>query len=406
MPNKKSVGVVFGGRSVEHEISVLSAMQVMDALDVEKYEIVPIYIGLEGKWYIGENLRSRDFYKNLPQSISQVKEVTFEASVGRSALNVIKPGILGNFFKEQIKIDVYLPIFHGQFGEDGCIQGLFEFSNVPYAGPQVLASSIAMNKGLCKTVLSQNNIPVLDFVCIQKSEFYSDPDSVVKKIHSSKSLNSYPLFVKPVNLGSSVGVSRAENEAQLLAALAKVYQYDLEAIIEPCVTKLMEINVSVIEADYKNSLEPQVSVVEIPVSSGEFLSYEDKYMREGKGKKGRAKTRDVSQLGMAGLTRVIDPENLDTRYRDLVRDYAKRAYQILGCSGVVRFDFMVDLNTDKVYFNELNSIPGSLAFYLWDRSSPALLLSDILDRIIDGAFYRFSQKNQLKRDFGFKALKG
>lgn len=404
MESKKTIGVLFGGRSVEHEISVLSAIQAMDAIDVQKYTIIPIYISLEGKWYIGDALRNKDFYKQIPDSYSRVQEVVFEASVGSKGLRPCKSGFFSKFQDEWVHVDVYLPIFHGQYGEDGCIQGLFEFAGVPYAGPQVLASSIAMNKAICKSVLAQKSIPVLEYVTIEKAEFLKDSKAVVQKIMSTKGLENFPLFVKPGNLGSSVGVSKAQTEAELLSALAKVYQFDLEAIIEPCITQLMEINVSVIEPDYSVSLDPQVSVVEIPVASGEFLSYEDKYLREGKGKKGGVKSRDVSRLGMAGLTRVVDPDNLDPVYRDAVRSYAKTAFLALGCTGVVRFDFMVDLSSNKVFFNELNSIPGSLSFYLWDKSQPTLLLTDILDRVITGAQYRFAQKSQLKRNFGFKAL--
>jgi D-alanine-D-alanine ligase len=398
---KKKIGVIFGGRSVEHEISVLSAIQCMDALDVEKYEIHPIYIAHDGKWYTGKNLREKAFYKRLPQSYSEVTYVTFSADPAIGGLVKKESGFFGS--KDVvIPIDIYLPVFHGQYGEDGCIQGLFEVANVIYAGPQVLASSVAMNKYVCKTILKSHGIPVLPSLTVSKHDAQENMDLLCKKVTSSEGLGKFPLFVKPGNLGSSVGVSRAKDDAELAVSLAKVFKLDNEAIVEPCITNLMEINVSVIEADPKlKKVIPEVSVVEIPVSSGEFLSYDDKYLREGKGKKGGASR---ASEGMASLTRVIDPDNLDPKYKNGVRDFAAKAYQILSCSGVVRFDFMVDLDQNELYFNELNTIPGSLAFYLWERSNPALLMSDILDRIIEGAESRFALKNQLQRDIGFKAL--
>ena len=400
---KKRIGVVFGGRSVEHEISVLSAMQAMDALDVTKYEVLPIYISQSGKWYCGSELRKREFYKDLPNNLKKVKEVQFVAEPGIGGLVHNKKGLFGSVTQEVVTVDVYVPVFHGQYGEDGCIQGLFELSNVVYSGPQVLASAIAMNKIACKDILSKYGIPVLPSNVAQKSEVQDDINSVISKIKQTAGLENYPLFVKPGNLGSSVGVSKANNDSELAAALAKVFQFDLEAIVEPCISKLMEINVSVIEKDSNvKSSKPDVSVVEIPVASGEFLSYEDKYLRDGGGKKGGSK--NSTSQGMASLTRVINPDNLDPKYRDGVRQNAEKAYAILKCSGVVRFDFMVDLDSGNFYFNELNSIPGSLSFYLWDQSTPLLLLSDIMDRMIDGAISRYGLKNQLKRDFGFKAL--
>ena len=401
MSVKKKIAVVFGGRSIEHEISVLSALQVIDALDVKNYDIVPVYIAQSGKWYSGAKLKSKDFYRGLPQTFNQVDEVHFSPAPGVGGLIKKSRTLLGSVKEDVIPVDVYIPVFHGQYGEDGCIQGLFELADVAYAGSSVLASAVAMNKYICKKLLGAHGIPVLPGITIKKQEALVDITGACKIVMQTEGFQKFPLFIKPVNLGSSVGVSKANSEAELAAGLAKVFQFDLEAIIEPCITNLMEINVSVLERDASGNVsQNDVSVVEIPVASGEFLSYEDKYMREGKGKKGPSS----NSLGMAGLTRVIDPNNLESRFRDGVQKYAGESYEILQCSGVVRFDFMVDLDSGELYFNELNPIPGSLSFYLWDRSNPALLLSDVLDRIISGSLARYSEKKQLKRDFGFKAL--
>jgi D-alanine-D-alanine ligase len=397
----KNIAVLFGGRSAEHEISILSALQAMDALDVTKYNIIPVYIAHSGKWYLGPGLRNKDFYKRLPAGLDGLKEVSLLPKPGAKGLTKLasKKTILSLFTKTEleIQIDVFMPIFHGQFGEDGCIQGLFEMAEVAYTGAPVMASAVAMNKYACKCLLAQHRIPVLPSKVLSRSQVQFDIINACKQIELTQGLGNYPLFIKPVNLGSSVGVSRANDLEELAAGIAKVFQIDTEVIIEPCVTKLMEINVSVLERDG----DAEVSVVEIPVASGAFLSYEDKYMRGGKGKKGPS----TESQGMAGLTRVIDPQDLNSQWKSSVREYAAKAFKLLGCAGVVRFDFMVDLDKGELYFNELNPMPGSLAFYLWEKSNPPILFTDLLDRMIDGAEKRSAEKKLLKRDLGFKVLR-
>ncbi|HQH28165.1 MAG TPA: D-alanine--D-alanine ligase, partial [Oligoflexia bacterium] len=291
-----------------------------------------------------------------------------------------------------------LPAFHGQFGEDGCIQGLFELADVPYAGCGVLSSAAAMNKYHCKCLLHAHGIPVLPAAVVPKAAAQSGLNKVLAQIYGTKGLEEFPLFVKPGNLGSSIGVSRAKDETELNAALAKVFELDNEAIVEPCVVNLLEINVSVLEGDKG----PEASVVEIPVASAGVLTYEDKYMRQGKGKKGSGR----SVQGMAGLTRVIDPEDLAPEIKAAVVRFALEAFRILGCAGVVRFDFMLDLDTNQLYFNELNPLPGSMAHYLWVKSKPPVLYTELLTRIIEGACRRKALSAGLKRDLGFRALSG
>jgi D-alanine-D-alanine ligase len=392
---KKTVAVLFGGRSLEHEISVITAQQAMEAIDPEKYEVLPVYITQDGAWYLGDVLRKREFYKNLPSNFGQVQRVRFVPEPKEGGLFKVKKGILGTAY-EQILVDVYMPIFHGQYGEDGCMQGLFEMSEVAYTGARLLSSAIAMNKNVCKKYLEAFGVPSLPSATVNKSDFRSSSESI-SAIEKSAGLGSYPLFVKPLHLGSSVGVSKANNKSELMAGLMKVFQYDAEAIVEPCVSKLMEINVSVIE----NGLGEDVSVVEIPVTDGAFLSYDDKYLRGGKGKGPKVAG---SSGGMADLTRVINPQDLAPKYKEEVPKFARAAYRALSCTGVVRFDFNVDLESGNLYFNELNPLPGSMSFYLWDKTTPQLLLSDIVDRVIEGALTRLEEKKALNADFGFKAL--
>jgi D-alanine-D-alanine ligase len=394
------VAVLFGGRSVEHEISVISALQLMTAMDPAKYEITPVYIGPNGLWYTGTQLFERSFYRSVPNSLSALQEVTLIPKPGVGGLT--KLGGPVDLAKDAlsieplvIPIDIFLPVFHGQFGEDGCIQGLFELANVPYTGSNVPSSAITMHKYLCKMYLKEHGIPVLPALMVHRREVKEDLNRAVDSITAHPDFSNFPLFVKPCNLGSSIGVSRVTERNQLGPALAKAFRYDTAALIEPCISQIMEINVSVREHN-----GAKASVVEIPVSDSGVLSYEEKYLRGG-GKK----TGESQSQGMASLTRVIDPQDLDDLIKSNVIEYGKRAFSLLGCSGVARLDFIVDLATEKLYFNELNSFPGSCAFYLWARSKPRLLYTELIDQMIEVGLQTFSEQASLDRSIGLKALK-
>lgn len=401
---KKTIAVLFGGRSAEHEISVITGLEVLNALDPERYKVIPIYIDSQGSWWTGEALRQKDYYKNLPQSKTQVEEVIMSPvpSIKGFIKKVRREGFFSLLKTHEdvvVPVDVFLPVFHGQYGEDGCIQGLFELADVAYCGCGVLSSAACMNKYHCKSVLHAHGIPVLPAAVVQKEDARKDIARVKEQIYETKGLESFPLCVKPCNLGSSIAVSKVTNSQELDVALAKVFEYDYEAIVEPFLSKLLEINISVME----NELVACASVVEVPVASSEILTYEDKYMRKGKGKKG-SKTNTNRLDGMAGLTRVINPEDIPLNLKTAVKNYALEAFQILNCQGVVRFDFMLDTSSNHLYFNEVNPLPGSMANYLWAKSEPILLYTELLNRIIDGALQRHSIKASLQRNLGFHAL--
>ncbi len=396
VPPRTRVAVLFGGRSVEHEISVITALEIISALDVVKYEPVPVYISITGKWFTGTELLNRDFYKRLPGSTREVAEVALMPIPGMGGMTVISaPQKSDLSVGDKVPVDVYFPAFHGQFGEDGCIQGLFEMASVPYVGCGVLASSVSMNKMFCKVVLKDRGIPVLPAVVVHKDELRAGIRKVCDRVLENPAMKKFPLFVKPCSLGSSIGVSRVMAPEDLGAALMKVFRFDLEAIVEPCVTQLVEINVSVRDGD-----EPVASVVEIPNSQSGVLTYEDKYLRGGGGKKGRP-----SQVqGMASLVRVVDPQELDPEVKKRVIDLAKLAFRTLGCRGLVRFDWMLDGADGQLYFNELNPFPGSLAYYLWDKSSPRRLYTENLSDMIAQSQRLFLEKEGLVKEMGFKAL--
>ncbi|MCX6114941.1 MAG: D-alanine--D-alanine ligase [Proteobacteria bacterium] len=393
MTNRLRVAVLFGGRSVEHEISVISALQLMLAVDPAKFDLIPVYITPNGSWYIGAALLERSFYAKALENLAQLEEVTLLPKPGVGGLTRL--GARG--LSSVIEVDLFLPAFHGQYGEDGCIQGLFEMAQVPYTGSDLPSSAITMNKYLCKMYLSAHGIPVLPASIVHRNEAQADIKQVVSGLLSQDKFKHFPLFIKPCNLGSSIGVSRVNDATELAAALAKVFRYDTQALVEPCVSKIMEINVSVrAQLGIESGIE--ASVVEIPVSESGTLSYEEKYLRDGGKKSGRSQ-------GMASLTRVIDPADLDSELRNQVIELAKRSFSLLGCSGVARLDFIVDLATNKLYFNELNAFPGSCAFYLWARSKPRVLYTQLIEDMINAALGRFATNAALDRDIGLRALK-
>ncbi|MCP4658325.1 MAG: D-alanine--D-alanine ligase [bacterium] len=395
----RKIAVVFGGRSVEHEISIITALEVMGALDPTRYKVVPVYIHLHGHWYTGDGLMNREFYTTPPLAISQLQEVTLLPVPGGGGLTVVRDPEKTSWFRrgrdEVIPVDVYLPVLHGTYGEDGCLQGLLEMAEVAYTGSPVLAAALGMDKYASKLVLKTEGIPVLPAITLQRNELAEGMGKLRERILSADGLEGFPLFVKPRHLGSSVGISAAANAAELDAAIIKAFQYDTGVIVEPQVSKIMEINISVMDVGGK----PLASVVEVPASKSGVLTYEEKYVRE-RGKKG---PRAVE--GMAGLSRSVDPPELDSEIKAKVTDYACRAFRTLGCSGVARIDFILDLESGNVYLNELNTLPGSMAYYLWSGSRPPVQYTELLDKMIDGALERRGLLEGLKRDFGFRALK-
>jgi len=383
---------MFGGRSAEHEISVITGLQAISAIDSLRYEIIPVYIDTTGKWFTGKPLLDKGFYKALPQALSKVQRIAFLSDPNVDGLIPISSG--GTLQLDQaIPIDVYFLAFHGQYGEDGCIQGMLEMANEAYTGCDVASSAMAMNKYNCKMFLQGHGIPVLPSAVVSRTSAMADLKSVQNEILSTPGLDQFPLFIKPCHLGSSIGISTAKDLPTLNSGLANVFKYDHKAIIEPCITQLMEINVAVMDRD-----PPIASVVEIPVASNHSLTYEDKYLRGGN------KSNEAAQ-GMASLVRVIDPPELDSSIKQAAQNYALRSFKALGCSGVGRFDFIYDVSKNTLYFNELNPIPGSLAFYLWEKSNPPLLYTHLIDCMIERAIDRKTERQALQRDLGFKALR-
>lgn len=400
-PERRSVAVLFGGRSVEHEISVITALQLIEAMDQERYKVIPVYISPKGTWYTGEALLNRAIYSKHHEIERVAREVTLLPKPGTGGLTVLRSErtILGDQGQGIevgfIPVDVFFLAFHGEFGEDGCIQGLCELADVAYTGSGVTALAVSMDKYICKMVAHAVNIPVLPAVRINRESAQRDVAKVCADIVQTENFTTFPLFVKPCNLGSSIGISKVSSLDELPRALAKALQYDKCVLVEPCVSNIMEINVSVREHPVRGV---EASVVEIPVTSSGVLSYEEKYLRDGGKKTGPSS-------GMASLTRIIDPQDLDMKIKQSVMQYALQLFKLLGCSGVARLDFIVDLATGKLYFNELNAFPGSVSFYLWIKSQPKVLFTDLLADMIEMALIQKSNKDSLDHNVGLKALK-
>lgn len=375
--------VMFGGKSVEHEVSVISALQAIASLDQKKYEIIPVYITKNNEFYTSFECSCIEEYKNIPALIKKSERCTLLNTDGKVYL--MRTGAKGKAGVIS-EIDVAFPIVHGTNVEDGTLQGYLKTLGLPFVGCDVTASAVGMDKYVMKTVLKDNDIPVLDCVRFYLADF-ADPDAIVKKCEDRI---GYPVIVKPVNLGSSVGISVAHNAAELRISVEDAFKFATVILCEHAITQLKEVNCSVL-GDISHA---EASECESPAKSDEILSYADKYTSGGGGKKG-GKTGGASK-GMASLARKI-PADISDEKRTEIRNMAVRAFQVLGCNGVSRIDFMIDEATDTVYLNEINTIPGSLAFYLWEPLG--VPYHTLLDRMIELALKRKREEDSIVFSF-------
>ena len=373
MKSKINVGVIFGGRSVENEISVLTAIQTMEAINTEKYDITPIYISKEGRWYTGEALRTSANYKNMESLYKACTEVYLRPTYGDNNLYKVKKPLFGSDIVT--KLDVIIPALHGTNCEDGSFQGVIEMTGIPYAGCNVLASANGMDKITMKMILKESGIPVIDYTWFCDKEWYDNQTAVAEKVEAKL---GYPVIVKPADSGSSVGITAVHNREELIEAVDNAASYSKRIIVEHLVSQLKEINCSVLG----NYYECEASVCEAPIRSGEILSYADKYLGGGKGgAKGGAK----QSQGMRSTLREI-PAILPDEVTAFIRRTAVETFKALNCDGVSRIDFMIDEADGKIYVNEINTIPGSLSFYLWEASGVSF--QQLVQRLIDIAFQR------------------
>ena len=371
---KTTVGVFMGGKSVEHEISVISALQAVHAIDSEKYDVVPVYISKNNRFYVSEKLKDIKTFKNLDDIKKICDEVYFTHSDGKLIVNKLN----GMFKKELYKIDVVFPVVHGLNVEDGTLQGFLEMYNIPYVGCDVSASSAGMNKIFFKKIMKESNVPVIEYDEIYKSDFEEYSDNEEERIISKLGL---PIILKPANLGSSVGIKVVKTKDEFKEATEFVFEFTDKILVEKCITNLREINASVV-GNYEDC---EVSLLEEPIKQDEILSYKDKYMSEGGSKGGKSG-------GMSSLSRKL-PADLPKELEDKVIEISKRVFKVLNCEGVSRIDYILDGDTNELYVNKINTIPGSLSFYLWEPKG--VDFKSLCDKLIKLAIKRASKREKI-----------
>jgi D-alanine-D-alanine ligase len=377
---KLKVGVIFGGESVEHEVSIISAVQAMKSMDENKYEIIPIYITKEKEWYTGNVLMNIENYKDLDSLKRYAKKIVLYNKNGVCVLQSQK-----GFKRIVNEIDIAFPIVHGLNIEDGTLAGYLNLVGVPFVGSDVYASVLGQDKVFMKQIFEAEKMPITKYEWFFDSEYKDDPKSVMDKLSKLK----MPLIVKPSKLGSSVGISKVKTEKELASAIEEAMQYDPKVVVEEAVGNLIEVNCSVL-GNYEYQ---QTSEIEEVMSSDEFLTYKDKYLGNAKGGKSK---------GMVSTNRRI-PAKISDELRKDVRDLAKKAFRVLNSAGVCRIDFLIDSKKEKVYINEINTIPGSLSFYLWEPIGKNY--TTLLDDLITLAIKDYKKKCKMVSSFETNILK-
>lgn len=390
---KIKVGVFFGGESVEHEVSIISAIQAMNKIDEEKYEIIPVYITKDGENYTGDMLKDLDVYQDLSLIKKYCDNVVLYCKDGAFVLQK-KKGLIKSIVKE---IDIAFPIVHGTNVEDGALQGYFQTIGIPSVGPNVYAAVAGQDKVIMKDIWKEASLPMTKYVWFYDTEYREDIEKILSKIEKLK----YPVIVKPATTGSSVGIKVCDNLESLKEGIDDAIQYDQKIIVEEVVENLKEVNIAVM-GNYDNQ---KVSEIEEVISGNKFLTYDDKYIGGGKGKlKGGYKNYSkTSSKGMASANRKL-PADIDEETRKEVEKIAIEAFKALGTSGNSRIDFLIDEKTNKVYVNEINSIPGSLAFYLWDAKN--INFTQVLDDMINIGIKDYKKRKGKTHSFDTNILKG
>lgn len=374
--------VLFGGVSPEHEVSVITGLQVLNNADSSKYNVIPLYISKDGQSYTGKELFSAETYKDLDLIPEKTKKAYIKSNEKRT-LTVVKPGV---FIKEEkVNIDCAFPCFHGGVGENGGFQGLFEVTEIPYVGSDVLGSSVGMDKVVMKQILEKNNINVAPYEFFYRSDWENNRKTIIQDLNENL---KYPLFVKPANAGSSIGITKVVEKEDLVNAIEVALAFDRKVIVEEGIKDFKEINISVIGIAGEKSI---VSANEEVFASKDFLNYEDKYVGEG----GKSK-------GMASAKRKI-PAELNEKTTNMLNNVALKAFDALNAGGLARIDFLVDEESQDYYLIEINTIPGSMSFYLWEASG--LKFTDMIDKLVETAQTRYKLNKEKTTTFASNILK-
>jgi len=383
---KTQLGVIFGSRSCEREVAIISAVQLMRHVDPEKYDTIPVYIDESGQWFTGAPLMKIESYRPFRAEQPGVTRVFPDLTSGSGALLTITK-TSGLLSREKVEIaarvDVFIVVMHGLNGEDGTLQGLLELANVPYTSTGVPGSAIGMDKIMMKQFFRGAELPVLPGTWHTRRQFAQAPDAVMDEIEQAL---GYPVFIKPANLGSSIGVSRAGNREELKNGLEVAFEYDRRVLAEKGLDHPIELNCSVLGYDG----EVEASPIEMPLNSAAFLDFRDKYLASGGSK------------GMASLHRVL-PAPIEDSLRDEIQALSKRIFALMDCKGVVRIDYMYDKASGNLYITEINTIPGSLAFYLWENTG--LSYRHLIDRMVEYARKAHEDKNSAQYAYSSDILR-
>lgn len=369
---QKTIGVFFGSRSPEHDVSILTGQLILSGLRDLGYRAIPIYIDTKGIWYVGGAMDTVDFFKKPERDFSSARGYALDLSAqGRIVFT------RGTLKKQTVAIDVAFPAFHGQYGEDGTVQGMFEMMGVPYVGCDVTSSAVTMDKVLTLHMHQRMGLPVTPFIYFFRSAWEQDRDAVLIQVH--KELN-YPVFVKPARLGSSIGIARVTNDTDFKFAVDVALHYDEKVLVEQGVSNCMDVTCCLIGNE-----DPQPSLLQETVFHGGFLSYDDKYIAKGGTQTGKA-TENI-QI----------PARLDSETTKAMQDMAVRAFKEFGCSGIARVDFLYDTKAKNIFIGEINTLPGAIYAHLWKASG--IDFPELLSRLIGYAQERYAQKNAIAHTF-------
>lgn len=386
---KIRVGVLYGGKTTEHEVSIITAVQAMGYLNKEKYDVIPMYLTKENEMYTGEPLKEMDVYKEPALLKRYCKNVVCYSKDGCLVLQNKK----GIFKKIVAQVDIVIPAVHGYNMEDGNIQGMLETYGVPYTGSDIYGCTIGQDKVFQKQVLQAENIPVTKYIWFYDNEYFEDEAKILSEV---KKLG-YPVIIKPARQGSSIGIGIAKDEETLKEAIVEATKYDDKILVEEVISNMTELNCSVLGS---NSYM-QTSCIEQVMGRDEILSFNDKYIGSG-AKKGAKKFSSASK-GMVSADRVI-PADIPEKLANDIAETSKKVFRALGASGVVRIDYLYDKKSKKYYVNELNTIPGSLSFYLWSPLNKEY--DELLDDMINIAVKRYKKKLKKTTIFESNILEG
>ncbi|MBI1308576.1 MAG: D-alanine--D-alanine ligase [Proteobacteria bacterium] len=381
MGEKLKVAVLVGGLSAEHDVSVCTGLEVLQALDPDKYDAFPVYVGLDNQWWVGDKLRDIKTYIPDLAAKRELTRVSLNVGDARSGGSCVLREVGAPFWRKgkSFAVDVVLPALHGTWGEDGTLQGALTAVDVAYTGGDTGAMAAAMNKSWTMMLASLGGVPVVPSLLVRRGENV-DMKEVAKK------LGKFPLFVKPNFLGSSIGARVVKDEDELQAGLADVFRLDTMALIQKCVPNLVEYNLAVRRLP---NGEIVTSAIERPLRKGEILSFADKYAGSGANKLGnKVKPGAVEGGGMAFMDRVLNPPELSKKDDGQIRAWAHEVFDVLNMAGTPRLDFMCDGKTGEIWFNEINPIPGGISYFLWEAAEPRLGFSELLEGMIDEALRR------------------